>query len=265
MKTKKPEPDHITDYERVLFYYSIPKVTHPFTFGLIVAYALCLLEAVAAMVYGELADNELVAKIGLWSTVGIVVFGIFIFMARAFVNQLMLRKTLALSSGIPDAPPDAEDLPDPFAGNMLLKYQRAKQKGGFDVLDNHGELEYKVETGPQGGWWKVNNKDGEEELRMRAQGGFSSFMLQESLPRRMSVYCNNDEIALLRKRLSFTAQVYEVECTLPEKVTYSIKNRSIFRDAVLVGRIYYLRSYIYLDIEESEFHKGILGLFVAMS
>jgi hypothetical protein len=79
------------------------------------------------------------------------------------------------------------------------------------------------------------------------------------------VFAGGEEVARIRRRFSPSTPAIHIECFLPEAKKYTIHQGAIHHDKQIVGRIYYLRNFLYLDIEESEFHPAILGLFVAMT
>jgi len=51
-------PDTISDYERAVCYYTLPRVTSRVTLALVIAYAVCVFEALGALCIGVLFDNR---------------------------------------------------------------------------------------------------------------------------------------------------------------------------------------------------------------
>ena len=60
----------MTPYERAVCYYTLPKVIHPITLGLIWVYALCVIEAVGAFSYGVYTGDMDWTMAGFYSFAG---------------------------------------------------------------------------------------------------------------------------------------------------------------------------------------------------
>jgi hypothetical protein len=258
-------PEHLSDYERAVCYHTLPKITRPVTVGLIVAYAVCFLEAVAVLLYGFVVGSERMAQIGSYWVIGIVVFGVVAFMLRALVNELRERRVLAVARGVPDALEDAEGIPDPFAAHLLLRRPLHARGDLFPCTDNAGILHYFVESLPSSAWWKVKDPQDHEVIRVHVQATSTSFSIGGTAPSRLSVFAGNDEMARMRRRFSFTAPTLFIECFKPTTKSYTFRQGGVYVNKRLVGRIYYLHHSLYLDIEQAEFHEAILGLFLTMS
>jgi len=265
MALSEPPPERLSDYERAICYHTLPRVSHPVTFGLIVAYAVCLLEAFAALIYGLLWDHAGFTKGGAVALAGIVVFGVVVFVARALLNEVRMRRALAVARGVPDAIADVKDIPDPFSGHVLIRHPLHIRGGTFTCTDNAGTVLYSVEGTPHGAWWKVTDAQDKEVLRVQAQAAWWSFSFGQGIPGRLTVHVGDAEAARISRRFSFTASPIQVRAERPVAVEYEVRGGGIYRDKRLVGRIYHLHGSLYLDIEETEFHEPILGLFVAMS
>lgn len=259
------QPERLTDYERAICYYTIPKVTRPLTQGLIVIYAACLLEALYLLIYGLLKDDDLITKVGTWSLAGIVILGIVAFLVRAFLNEVKQRRALAVAKGVPDAISDIDDIPDPFADHVLLRHPLHKRGDLFPCTDNNGALVYFVESAPSSAWWKVKDPQDAELIRVRIGSSAGSFLLSGTYPARLEVYQGAEVIARMRRRFSLSAPTIQVDCYKPEPTLYLFKSGGIHRDKRVVGRIFYMHHSLYLDIEQAEFHPAILALFVTMT
>lgn len=255
----------LSDYERAVCYYTLPRISNTVTVGLIVVYAICVLEALGAVVYGLMWDNNDVAVVGSWALGGIVVFGVVAFMVRAIVAEVRQRRALAIAKNIPDAVSSIQDIPDPFGDHILLRHPLHQRGDLFPCTDNAGKLVYFVESAPESAWWKVKDPQDKEVLRVHVRGGAGSFSLGEGIPSRLSVLVGSEEVAQIHRKFSFTTSAIEVECNKPERKAYTIRNEGVYRDKRLVGRIYYLRKSLYLDIEEKELNDALLGLFVVMT
>jgi hypothetical protein len=258
-------PEHLSDYERAICYYTLPKIAHPITFGLIIIYGVCLLEAVGVIAYGVFWDQDTVIKAGAVALAGIIVFGIVAFTARALLNDVRQRRALAVARGIPDAIADLQDIPDPFAGHVLLRHPLHTRGDLFPCTDNDGNLVYFVESSPSSPWWKVKDPQDNEVIRVRVESASSSFTLGGAVPSRLAVYAGGEEIAQIRRLFTFTAPTILVQCMKPESKTYTVRHGDVSQDKRLVGRIYYLHHSLYLDMEQAAFHEAILGLFITMT
>jgi hypothetical protein len=53
--------------------------------------------------------------------------------------------------------------------------------------------------------------------------------------------------------------------TSPDEVHFVTRRGAIYRGDRLVGRIYTVRQFTYLDIESNSFNDGVLGYFIAMA
>ena len=60
-------------------------------------------EASAAVIYGLLWDNPAFAKGGAAALGAIVVFGVVVFTARALLNEVRMRRALAVAQAVPNA------------------------------------------------------------------------------------------------------------------------------------------------------------------
>jgi hypothetical protein len=257
-------PQRLSEYERALCYYTLPRITYPVAFGLIVAYAVIVLESLAILSYGLMFDNTVYAQIGVVAFAAVTVLGMVIFLGRALLNEIRMRKALAVAKTIPDAISDVEDIPDPFQDHLLLRHPLHTRGDLFPCTDNEGNIAYFVESAAGGPWWKIKFPQDNEVLRVRVEQGSASFTFGGNVPARLSVYKDTEELGRIRRRVSFTAPVITVECRHPD-ATYTVQRGNIFREKELVGRIYYLHNSLYLDIRKDAMHPAILGLFITMT
>lgn len=257
-------PEHLTDYERAICYYTLPKITHPITFGLLAVYVVCVIEALGVLAYGVTAHREGVTRIGLFAVGGIVAFGVVAFMLRALFHEFRKRRALAAARGVPDVSGDAEDIPDPFESHLLLRHPLHARGDIFPCTDDAGDISYSVESAAHSPWWKVKDAHDNEVLRVHVQAEAASFSLGGGVPSQLSVLAEGEEVAQINRRFSLTSPTTHVVCIKPEPREYVVREESIFRDKQLVGRIYYLHESAYMDIESDEFHLALLGLFITM-
>ncbi len=265
MKRTELPGDHLSDYERAICYYTLPRVTNPVTFGLVVAYFLCVFEAAAALCLGIAIQSEVWTRSGAVALAAIVIFGVIVFMIRALMNEVNRRKALAVAHGVPDAPAETPEAPDPFADHRLIRRPSYVKGSGFVCTDRKGTVLYTVDTTSPHAGWKVTDAQGKEVLRVRTLGGARSFSIDRGSPGRFTVHVDDDEVARIARRFTFAASTMEIDCVRPDPKKYVVRQQGIYHEKRLVGRIYSLRNYLYLDIEEAELNEAILGLFIATS
>lgn len=253
--------DHLTDYERAVCYYTLPKVSNPLTLGLIVAYCVCFLEALAAMCYGLYFDQPFLNKWGVPIFGVTVAFGVAAFFVRSLRDEIRKRSALAWARGIPDAVGAGADLPDPFAGHLLLRHDRHKPTFEMDVTDNAGETKYTVTMDGGHRGWQISNPMG--ELNVRVLPGGRSFFFDRGSPGRLSMKRKGTDVATTRRRFVLGAATTEINLVGGDQIIS--RGSGLFVGDKLVGRIYYIRRFIYLDIEEDSFHDGVLGFFVSLA
>ena len=78
--------EHLSDYERAIFYYTMPKITTPFPVGMVVIYVLMLFLALASLVYGVATEQMDWIRSG---TIGLcfgAIVGTGAFLLRDFIN-----------------------------------------------------------------------------------------------------------------------------------------------------------------------------------
>ncbi len=254
--------DHLTDYERAICYFTLPRVVAPITYGLIVAYAVCLFEAFGALVIGVLLKNSTWTTAGIGAVTAIVLLGVIAFYGRAVRNEVRRRKVLALAKGVPDAG-DAEDSPDPFANHVLLKHPVNAQGSLFCCTEENSTIRYFVEYDGHSRAWNVRTAQDEEACRVIIHGGSRSFLFGSGVLNNLSVEKDGTEVAHIASRFSLTEPATEIRCLAPEAHQYLVRRDGVHHEGRLVGRIYELRRTYYLDVEEEHLNEGVLGYFVS--
>ena len=262
MKAEIPD-DHITDYERAVCYYTLPRLANPVTYGLVIAYAVCVLEALAVLVYGLYAENSAWTVAGAWAFLGIVVFGMIIFMTRALINDWNRRAALAAARNVPDATED-EDIPDPFAEHILLRRPLHTASEIFACVTNESTVAYYVEIRRNNTHWRVRTPQEQPAFEILVELDLLRVGLLKSHPVRLGVYEDKKKIASVVRRNTLRSVAVDVFPTSPADVSYSIKNGCIYLAGRLIGRIYALRECLYLDIEREHAVPGILTHFISM-
>lgn len=254
-----------TDYERAICYYALPRVVNPITFGIVIAYAVCVFEASAALIYGLVVRSPEWIAGGAWALAGIMIFGITVFMGRAFLNELRQRRMLAAARGVPNAPCDIPEVPDPFGEHALFRHPDAGRGGFLESLEGDSALRYPLErmTGPEG--WRLSSPEGAEICNVVLLSRASSFMLSMGVPSRLLVRQGETPVAHITRRFSFTR--IEVEICIDDSTggVYRVRDQAILLDRKVVGRLYELRRSLYLDIERAHAHPAILGFFATLN
>ena len=257
--------DRLSDFERVICYRTLPEITHPVTLGLLLAYVVVLLEAVLFLIWGALQDNISWTSAGLTAVTAAVVLGIVAFTARALLNEVRKRKALATAEGVPDPRLSDHDLmPDPFGHHLLLRRLRHSRSKTFACTDRDGNLQYTVER-PSARTWRVLRETSEPWLELQADRRAMSFAFeQHRTAGHVNVMEGGETIAEVQLRYSLTKPTFTIYCHGVNEHTHEVRRRGIYQGGTLVGRVYYLRQYLYLDIEKDSFHPGVLAYFVAV-
>lgn len=262
MSTRPAPP--ISPYERAVCYYTLPRVTHPLTLGLIAIYALCVLEAVAAYAYGLYSGDADWSSAGMYSFVGIVVFGIVAFFVRALLNDIRERKALAEARNSPMLTP-AEDVPDPFADHVLLRHPVHAKGSLFECSLGDDVMHYVVEHHPHSRTWVVRDAAGSEQFSVKVLAGIRSFSFSMNRPKRMGVFRGAEAIAQIYRRGGLGATHTEITSEVLSPKAILVRNRGIYVNNALRGRIYTLSGYDYLDIHRDTLNDAILGYFITLT
>ncbi len=255
-------PDRISDYERAVCYYTLPHATGRVTLALILVYTLCLFEALAALIYGLYADNRTWTVAGTVALAGIVILGVVAFSVRSLMSEVRRRRALMAAQSTPDAPPEADDLPDPFTDHILLT-RPLQEEEDFEIRDRDGRLECRVHI--EDATRHVLDADGRERLRITVESTARSFVLESMLPRRARVYAGESLVGRMKQRFTFGAPVLEIEQRGARPGRCTLREGGIYTGPRLVGRIYLLRDRLFLDVERAAFNEALLGAFVALS
>lgn len=256
---------HMTDYERAVCYYTLPKVVHPFTLGLLVAYAVCLFEAVAAVAVGLLWEQKTLMNAGLVAFSAMVVFGLVVFTVRAILNEVRQRRALAAARGAPDALSESDSLPDPFATHVLLRRSFFSRDTIQECTKSESPVAYFVERGSHGKSWHIQNARKEEVCHVKVLRGAQSFTLGRGLPAAYAVYKGEEEIGRIVRQFSLTSSVVEIYVTQPRMPRLIVRDFGIYVEEHLQGRIYELRQAEFLDAHEAVFSPVLLAYFVTLS
>lgn len=258
--------EHLTAYERAVCYYTIPRVTSPLTGGLIIAYAVVLAEAVGLLIYGVVSERENLKWWGGALTIGAIVFGIVAFFVRSLQNAVHERRAMAEAARVPDSDPAASEIPDPFAGHVLLRFRRRPGESSFDIEDNHAQVKYRVTAQRHNRQFDITSADDSPVVRVEGLRSRRSFLFDFSgHPGKVVVRRDGEELARMERRFTLMDPSCDIFVSEPGEVHLVTRRGAIYRNDRLVGRIYTVRQFTYLDIESPSFSEGVLGYFVAMS
>lgn len=260
------QPDHLTDYERVVCYYTVPRVTHPLTYPLIIAFTVCLFEALGALAIGLWFDKLLWTNAGAIALACLIFFGIVAFMGRAFLSDVRRRKALEQARSAPNAPvrvvESGEEIPNPFAHHLLLWRPVATPNQLYLCpLGLPPVLYAAVETAPNGRSWVLTTGDGKEYCTVRAAGAVPSFTFGRAAARHLSVMHAGEAIGAIQHWAAIREPGALLHTVAPHPFDLHIHNESIHRDDRLVGRIYELRGHCYLDVENDSFCEALVAFF----
>ena len=259
------QSDRISQYERAICYYALPRMVNPVTLGLLMAYTLCVAEALAALAYGVWAENDPWAKAGAASFIGLVLFGIVVFTGRALINEVRQRRFLAAARGVPNAQTDLPDLPDPFAGHVLLCHPIDHPRRHFDCEADNASTRYHVDRAPARDAWEVSTEDGEEVCMVRVDKWAPSFALTQGSPWRMTITKQAQPVAKILHLFSLGPGLVELRMLNDPVPPCRVVGNSIVREHEQVGRLYRLRGNLYLDVRADVLNDALLGYFATLT
>ncbi len=263
--SEKNHQKHLGDYERAIFYYTIPRVTSPVTVRVVVVYSILLVTAFAILAYGIRTERgELVT----WGTVAlgiIIVLGIVTFLFHAFSNQLAEDKALRAAKNMPDADSAFDDIPDPFSDHLLLSAPRHPDEKQVHVGDKKGRHKYVLPDGRAASTVRVQNADGQELLRLTAKSGGVGFTVSRGTPSRIAVSAEGNQVGQVRRKFHFGPEKVAVMMTDDGTPDLEILGGGIFAGKDMVGRVYEVRGNVYLDVQQSYFNDGLLAYFLLMA
>ena len=258
-----PSNESITAYERAICYYTLPKITSPVTYGLVAAYAVCLLEATGALLYGMTVDDPSWTTAGAIAVTGIVILGMIAFTVRAVLNDWRKRSALAAARNVPDAN-TTTDIPDPFAGHILIRRPAYPSTEVYACVTNAGTIEYYVEVRSEAKHWCVRTPQDQMIFEVLVEHNMLRLGIFRINPMHAGVYADRKKIAAIVSRNTLRAPVVDVFDLAPKETKYIVKDGCIFAAGRLVGRIYDIRDYLYLDIEQEHATSGILAHFMTL-
>lgn len=256
--------DYLTDYERAIFYYSMPRLRTPFPLGVTIVYGIVMVLAAATLVYGvATGTSDWLRAGGIGLGIGVVVGG-GAFVLRDFMNQVRERAALNSAKGIPDADSQFDDIPDPFAEYVLLRYTIRHSGNRLTVENNKGEELYVSELESGGKILKFSGADGTPLFEATLNASSQSFSSNLGSPRRIVFEENGETTGEVRRRASLGPSAVEIERHGDVGRSYRFFGGGVYQGETLVGRMYEVRGHRYLDILKVHLSSEILGFFVTI-
>jgi hypothetical protein len=258
-------PDMISDYERAVCYYTLPRVTSPVSLALLVAYAVCLFEALGAMCIGVLFEHRTWTIAGTVAFVLLVVFGIVVFTLRGVLSEARRRRALDAASGVPDAPDavveSGEEIPNPFHAHVLLRRPAGLPNAVHRVGHATDEPFAEIEPAASGRTWVLRGPAGDEWCTAKGQGGVPSFAFGAAIPRTLVLTRGGERIGQVRRTLGLRAPGALVRRDASPPAELRVSLDAVYAGERLVGRIYTLRGAAYLDVEAAHLCEGLVVYF----
>ena len=257
--------EHLSDYERAIFYYTMPKITTPFPVGMVVVYAIMLCLALASLVYGVATEQMEWIRSG---TIGLCfggIVGVGTFLLRDFINQVRSRTALASAKNMPDADSQFEDIPDPFKEHVLLRNPIRHNDKVMPLKNNKNTTQYTAELSDEGKRFTLFDSTHEILFEGIMDQHAHSFSFEGGGARQVIVKKGGQEIAEVVRNTSI--RLLEVDIyskTEGNSNTYKCLSGGLYLDSQLVGRVYEVRGYHYLDIKKEHLCEAILAFFVTI-
>lgn len=264
MNTPDHKSERLTEFERAVCYDTLPNVTRPVTLGLIVLYTILLIASFLLMAYGLRTDHP---RWELWGPrifALVVMLGLIGFTLRAIANSVRKRAALAEAGVMPNVESGFDALPDPFAGHALLRFYRQQGVGPRVVTGNRGETVYTVVPRDSGHAWDIQDPTGERVFRVEAAAPSRSFSFDAGTPSALRILRGDSESGSVTRRWSLgpgRVEIYRLR--QPEKPLV-FRAGGIFDGEALVGRIYSIRNYLYLDVKQSYVDDSLLAFYFCM-
>ncbi len=263
MTLPDPKDERLTEFERAVCYDTLPQVTRPVTLGAIAAYTLVLILSFLVMAYGVRTNQASWKSWGAGAFAIVVAGGLIGFTYRATANAVRRRAALAEAENVPNVESGFDELPDPFAGHALLRYYR-QTSGERIVTGNRGETVYTITARDAGQAWNAHDPAGEVAFRVESAAPSRSFSFDAGTPAALCVVRNGAECARVSRRWSLGPGRVEISGERQPAKPLVFRSGGLFDGEVLVGRIYSIRNYLYLDVKQSYVDDGLLAFYVCM-
>lgn len=256
--------EHLSEYERAIYYYTIPRVTHPVPVGVLVLYLFIIIQTIIVIAYGISTAQPQWTQGGTIALALCVVVGVVTFLFRGFVHELRERSATAVAKSMPDADSQFDEIPNPFADHILLRYPVHSGDSQLSITNNKGQTLYTATLGEEGQSVSVIDHEDKPVFNAKLDTHLLSFSFETGSPSRIEVEVDGTLVARVRRRSNFGPAHVDIECMGGNPQTYEFRGGGIYCDEELVGRIYEVRKYHYLDIRKEHFRDGILGFFITI-
>ena len=251
--------DFLSDYERAVCYFTLPKLVYHISPISIFIYCICVIFAFSLTFWGLILGNPQLSYIGTFILIVITLSGLILFMGRTLISELRWRKCLAEAHG--SASEETLDLPDPFENHELyLIPLKEKENILFPCVNRAGEIQYFIEK--KSHEWLVKDTLENEVCAIFIKRSWFSIAFTSKAPKIFNVYRDSKRIANIKPRFSLFSSVYTVTLFENGNEAYRILQSGIFHRGELVGRIYQVRHNLYLDIRKDHFNLGLLSFFI---
>lgn len=262
MDGEERRQERLTEFERVICYDTLPRVATTTTLSLIAGYTAVAIAAFLAMAYGVRTDN---AEWRTWGTIAfavIVVGGIIGFLGRSMMSSVRMRAALAEAQRVPDVESSFDELPSPFAEHTLMRYDQ-RQADGRIITDNRGDVLYKA-VPESGTAWRLENSQGRTLARIDAEGHSSSFLLSAGTPPRFTISRDGETTGKVERTSGLRADRVEIEGPKQPAEPLVFSAGSLWDGDDLVGRVYSIRGFLYLDIQTKYLDDAVLAFYIGM-
>lgn len=264
MDSTDPKQERLTEFERAVCYETLPHVLTPLTLRIILLYTLALAAAFLLMAYGLREDHPVWKPWGNRIFAVVVGLGLVGFIYRALRNAVRVRSALAQAGGMPNVESGFDDLPDPFAGHALLRYHRTGRAVEKMITGNKGETVYiaKRILGEHG--WEVQDPAGELVFRIEASRPPRSFSFDWGVPSQFRVMRGDVQTGVIDRRFSLGPGRVEITGERQPGKPLVFRAGELNDGNALVGRIYDLRNYLYLDVRQSYLDDALLAFYICV-
>ncbi len=254
--------DFISDYERAVCYFTLPRLIFRLNPILLFIYFVSVIAAFLATFMGLILGNLYLSYCGTSALAVIILYGIIAITGKTLLNELRWRKYLAEAHG--STSQESVDLPDPFEDHELYIIPlKEKQTSLYPCVNREGEIIYFIEEKERGRHWIIKDSLEKEVYTIRAKHARFSIVFTSKAPLILNVYHYDKLLAQVKPRFSFFGSAYLITFFEPQPKIYWVLQSGIFFQRELVGRIYQVRKKVYLDVQKSHFNLGILSLLIS--
>ena len=263
MDASPVKTERLTEFERAVCYDTLPRFTRPLAPGVVFAYAGLLIASFLVLAYGLRKDLDAWKLWGAVSLSVVVFAGIVGFLYRALYYAIRQRRALLSANEMPNVESGFDALPDPFASHTLLRYHRVDKSETKTLTGNKGEVVYTATRIPDHGW-EVHDPAGDVLLTIRASRPPRSFSFDWGVPSQFHVVSGDTLLAEIERPRTLGRGRVEIRSQRQPQRKIVFRDGGLFDGDDLIGRIYIIRNYLYLDVRQSCLDDAVLGFFICM-